>query len=92
MSLLGGKIPIAGAAGDQRRRCLDSAVLCRGSEKYLWNRLLLLMNTGEKAVNSQNGLLTTIATSFENKIQYALEGSIFVGGMVCSGRVMRWSY
>jgi glycerol kinase len=38
------------------------------------------MNTGEKAVNSKNGLLTTIAASFENKIQYALEGSIFVAG------------
>ena len=81
LSLLGGKIPIAGAAGDQQAALFGQCCFMPGEVKNTYGTgCFLLMNTGEKAVNSQNGLLTTIAASFENKIQYALEGSIFVAG------------
>ena len=81
MSLLGGKIPIAGAAGDQQAALFGQCCFMPGEVKNTYGTgCFLLMNTGEKAVNSKNCLLTTIAASFENKIQYALEGSIFVAG------------
>ena len=81
LSLLGGKIPIAGAAGDQQAALFGQCCFMPGEVKNTYGTgCFLLMNTGEKAVNSKNGLLTTIAASFENKIQYALEGSIFVAG------------
>ena len=79
--LLGGEIRIAGAAGDQQAALFGQCCFMPGEVKNTYGTgCFLLMNTGEKAVNSQNGLLTTIAASFENKIQYALEGSIFVAG------------
>ena len=81
LSLLGGKIPIAGAAGDQQAALFGQCCFMPGEVKNTYGTgCFLLMNTGEKAVNSKNGLLTTIAASFENNIQYALEGSIFVAG------------
>ena len=72
---------IAGAAGDQQAALFGQCCFMPGEAKNTYGTgCFLLMNTGEKAVSSKNGLLTTIAASFENKIQYALEGSIFVAG------------
>ena len=80
-SVLGGEIPIAGAAGDQQAALFGQCCFMPGEVKNTYGTgCFLLMNTGEKAVDSKNGLLTTIAASFENQIQYALEGSIFVAG------------
>ena len=77
----GGPIPIGGAAGDQQAALFGQCCFMPGEVKNTYGTgCFLLMNTGEKAVSSKNGLLTTIAASFENKIQYALEGSIFVAG------------
>ena len=77
----GAPIPIAGAAGDQQAALFGQTCFEPGNAKNTYGTgCFLLMNTGEKAVNSKNGLLTTIAASFENQIQYALEGSIFVAG------------
>ncbi len=79
--ILGSKIPIAGAAGDQQAALFGQCCFSEGEVKNTYGTgCFLLMNTGEQAVNSKNGLLTTIAASFENNVQYALEGSIFVAG------------
>lgn len=79
--ILGCKIPIAGAAGDQQAALFGQCCFSEGEVKNTSGTgCFLLMNTGEQAVNSKNGLLTTIAASFENNVQYALEGSIFVAG------------
>lgn len=79
--ILGCKIPIAGAAGDQQAALFGQCCFSKGEVKNTYGTgCFLLMNTGKQAVNSQNGLLTTIAASFENNVQYALEGSIFVAG------------
>ena len=80
-NLIGGRIPIAGAAGDQQAALFGQCCFSEGEVKNTYGTgCFLLMNTGEQAVNSKNGLLTTIAASFENNVQYALEGSIFVAG------------
>lgn len=80
-SVLGGEIPIAGAAGDQQAALFGQCCFSAGEVKNTYGTgCFLLMNTGEKAVTSGNGLLTTIAASMENHVQYALEGSIFVAG------------
>ena len=80
-SVLGNQIPIAGAAGDQQAALFGQCCFSAGEVKNTYGTgCFLLMNTGEKAVTSENGLLTTIAASLENRIQYALEGSIFVAG------------
>lgn len=80
-AILGCKIPIAGAAGDQQAALFGQCCFSEGEVKNTYGTgCFLLMNTGEQAVNSKNGLLTTIAASFENNVQYALEGSIFVAG------------
>lgn len=80
-SVLGNQIPIAGAAGDQQAALFGQCCFSVGDVKNTYGTgCFLLMNTGEKAVTSKNGLLTTIAASLENRIQYALEGSIFVAG------------
>lgn len=80
-AILGCKIPIAGAAGDQQAALFGQCCFSKGEVKNTYGTgCFLLMNTGEQAVNSKNGLLTTIAASFENNVQYALEGSIFVAG------------
>ncbi|BFL48461.1 glycerol kinase GlpK [Lactonifactor longoviformis] len=80
-SVLQGGIPIAGAAGDQQAALFGQCCLEKGDVKNTYGTgCFLLMNTGEQAVRSRNGLLTTIAASFSDKVQYALEGSVFVAG------------
>jgi glycerol kinase len=77
------KIPIAGIAGDQQAALFGQACFSKGEAKNTYGTgCFLLMNTGEKAVESKNGLLTTIAIGIDNKVEYALEGSIFIGGAV----------
>ncbi|NLK98660.1 MAG: glycerol kinase GlpK [Epulopiscium sp.] len=81
--ILGGEIPIAGAAGDQQAALFGQACFNPGTAKNTYGTgCFLLMNTGEKAVASKNGLLTTIAWGVDGKVEYALEGSIFIAGAV----------
>ena len=83
LSLLGGKIPIAGAAGDQQAALFGQCCFMPGEVKNTYGTgCFLLMNTGETPCVSENGLLTTIAIGLNGKVQYALEGSVFVGGAV----------
>ncbi len=77
----GKPIPIAGAAGDQQSALFGQACFSPGEAKNTYGTgCFLLMNTGEKPVFSKNGLVTTIAWGVGNKVEYALEGSIFVAG------------
>lgn len=77
----GYKIPIAGIAGDQQAALFGQACYTEGMAKNTYGTgCFMLMNTGEKAVKSQNGLLTTIAWGVDGKVEYALEGSVFVAG------------
>ncbi len=79
--ILGGSIKIAGAAGDQQAALFGQCCFERGDVKNTYGTgCFLLMNTGNQAVVSRNGLLTTIAASDTEEIQYALEGSVFVAG------------
>ena len=79
--VIGGKIPIAGAAGDQQAALFGQCCFEEGEVKNTYGTgCFLLMNTGTKAVRSNNGLLTTIAASTQEETQYALEGSVFVAG------------
>ena len=79
--MLGKGIPIAGAAGDQQAALFGQCCFEAGEVKNTYGTgCFLLMNTGEQAVESESGLLTTIAAGTGNKIQYALEGSVFVAG------------
>lgn len=79
--LLGGAIPIAGAAGDQQAALFGQVCHTPGTAKNTYGTgCFMLMNTGENAVESKNGLLTTIAWGIDGKVEYALEGSIFVAG------------
>ena len=78
---LGGEIPIAGAAGDQQAALFGQTCFRLGEVKNTYGTGgFLLMNTGEKPVFSDNGLVTTIAWGLGGKVTYALEGSIFVAG------------
>ncbi len=80
-SFLGGAIPIAGAAGDQQAALFGQTCFHPGDAKNTYGTgCFLLMNTGEKPVFSKNGLVTTIAWGLDGKVNYALEGSIFVAG------------
>ena len=80
-SVLGGAIPIAGAAGDQQSALFGQTCFKPGDAKNTYGTgCFLLMNTGEKPVFSNNGLVTTIAWGLDGKVTYALEGSIFVAG------------
>ena len=82
-SIQGVMIPIAGIAGDQQAALFGQTAFNPGEAKNTYGTgCFVLMNTGEKRVKSKNGLLTTIAIGIDNKIEYALEGSIFVGGAV----------
>ncbi len=73
------EIPIAGAAGDQQAALFGQACFEPGMAKNTYGTgCFMLMNTGEKAVRSEHGLLTTIAWGLNGKVEYALEGSIFV--------------
>ena len=80
-SFLGGEIPIAGAAGDQQAALFGQTCFQSGEAKNTYGTgCFMLMNTGEKPVFSDNGLVTTIAWGLDGKVNYALEGSIFVAG------------
>ena len=80
-SVLGGAVPIAGAAGDQQSALFGQTCFKPGDAKNTYGTgCFLLMNTGEKPVFSNNGLVTTIAWGLDGKVTYALEGSIFVAG------------
>jgi glycerol kinase len=77
----GAEIPIAGVAGDQQAALFGQACFEQGMAKNTYGTgCFMLMNTGEKAVCSEHGLLTTIAWGLNGKVEYALEGSIFVAG------------
>lgn len=78
---LGGEVKIAGAAGDQQAALFGQTCFFPGEAKNTYGTgCFLLMNTGEKPVFSKNGLVTTIAWGVDGKVNYALEGSIFVAG------------
>ena len=80
-SLLGGEIPIAGAAGDQQSALFGQTCFKEGDAKNTYGTgCFLLMNTGETPVFSNHGLVTTIAWGLDGKVHYALEGSVFVAG------------
>lgn len=80
-SFFGAEIPIAGAAGDQQAALFGQTCFVEGEAKNTYGTgCFLLMNTGEKPVFSKNGLVTTIAWGLDGKVNYALEGSIFVAG------------
>ncbi|GAB6086547.1 glycerol kinase GlpK [Alkaliphilus crotonatoxidans] len=77
----GADIPIAGAAGDQQAALFGQACFEPGMAKNTYGTgCFMLMNTGDKFVPSKNGLLTTLAWGVDGKVEYALEGSIFVAG------------
>lgn len=79
--LAGARIPISGCAGDQQAALFGQTCFEEGTAKNTYGTgCFLLMNTGENLVKSKHGLLTTIAWGIDNKIEYALEGSIFMGG------------
>lgn len=80
-SVLGGRIPIAGAAGDQQAALFGQCCFSKGDVKNTYGTgCFLLMNTGSEAIRSRNGLITTIAASTGEGVEYALEGSVFVAG------------
>lgn len=80
-AFLGGEIPISGAAGDQQAALFGQTCFQPGDAKSTYGTgCFLLMNTGEKLVFSENGLITTIAWGLDGKVTYALEGSVFVAG------------
>lgn len=77
----GGPIKIAGAAGDQQAALFGQTCFSQGETKNTYGTgCFMLMNTGDKPIYSQNGLLTTIAWGLDGKVYYALEGSVFVAG------------
>lgn len=79
----GEEVPIAGIAGDQQAALFGQACFEVGMAKNTYGTgCFMLMNTGEKAFKSENGLLTTIAWGLDGKVEYALEGSIFIAGAV----------
>ena len=79
----GVRIPIAGIAGDQQAALFGQTCFAPGEAKNTYGTgCFLLMNTGEDPCVSRNGLITTIAVGLGGKVQYALEGSVFVGGAV----------
>ena len=81
VQFFGQRIPIAGVAGDQQAALFGQACFEAGMAKNTYGTgCFLLMNTGTQAVRSEHGLLTTIAWDVDGKVEYALEGSIFVAG------------
>ena len=79
----GVRIPIAGMAGDQQAALFGQGCFSPGDAKNTYGTgCFLLMNTGDKPCASRNGLLTTVAVGLDGGVQYALEGSVFVGGAV----------
>ncbi|MGM9612616.1 MAG: glycerol kinase GlpK [Butyricicoccus sp.] len=83
VSMPDAQVPIAGIAGDQQAALFGQTCFSPGDAKNTYGTgCFLLMNTGTQAVSSRNGLLTTIAVQLGDEVQYALEGSVFVGGAV----------
>ena len=83
VNIQGVEVPIAGIAGDQQAALFGQTCFEPGEAKNTYGTgCFLLMNTGERMYQSRNGLLTTIAVGRNGKVQYALEGSVFVGGAV----------
>ncbi len=83
VNIQGVEVPIAGIAGDQQAALFGQTCFEAGEAKNTYGTgCFLLMNTGETLVRSRNGLITTIASGVNGRIQYALEGSVFVGGAV----------
>jgi glycerol kinase len=81
--LFGGTIPIAGVAGDQQAATFGQACFRPGEAKNTYGTgCFLLLNTGDKPVESANNLLTTIGWSVGGRVTYCLEGSVFIGGAV----------
>ena len=81
--LCGVQVPVAGIAGDQQAALFGQGCFSKGEAKNTYGTgCFLLMNTGDTPCMSRNGLLTTIAIGLDGKVQYALEGSVFVGGAV----------
>ena len=81
--LCGVQVPVAGIAGDQQAALFGQGCFSKGEAKNTYGTgCFLLMNTGDTICRSKNGLLTTIAISLNGKVEYALEGSVFVGGAV----------
>ncbi|RSL34808.1 glycerol kinase [Salibacterium salarium] len=77
----GASVPIAGAAGDQQSALFGQACFEKGMAKNTYGTgCFMLMNTGQEAIQSEHGLLTTLAWGLDGKVDYALEGSIFVAG------------
>ena len=82
-SIGGVEVPVAGIAGDQQAALFGQGCFSAGEAKNTYGTgCFLLMNTGDQLCRSNNGLVTTIAVSLNGKVQYALEGSVFVGGAV----------
>jgi len=82
-SILGREIPISGIAGDQQAALFGQQCFSKGEVKNTYGTgCFMLMNTGDEPVISKNGLITTIAAGLGDKVQYALEGSVFTGGAV----------
>ncbi|MGM9567706.1 MAG: glycerol kinase GlpK [Clostridia bacterium] len=80
-TLFGAPIPIGGMAGDQQAALFGQCCFEKGEAKNTYGTgCFMLMNTGEKPIMSQNGMLTTIAWGIDGTVQYALEGSVFVAG------------
>lgn len=80
-AFVGGSIPIAGIAGDQQAALFGQACFESGAAKNTYGTgSFILMNTGDKPTSSSHGLLTTIAWGLGNKVEYALEGSVFITG------------
>ena len=83
VNLQGVEVPIAGIAGDQQAALFGQTCFDPGEAKNTYGTgCFLLMNTGDRLYRSRNGLLSTIAIGMDGKVQYALEGSVFVGGAV----------
>jgi len=81
--LLGTKVPIAGIAGDQQAALFGHVCIKPGMVKNTYGTgCFMLMNIGDKPILSKNNLITTVAWKIGDKVQYALEGSIFIAGAV----------
>lgn len=81
VSIFDNRVPIAGVAGDQQSALFGQTCFEKGDAKNTYGTgCFLLMNVGDKFVNSKSGLITTIAATYKDNVQYALEGSVFVGG------------
>lgn len=81
--LLGERIPISGVAGDQQAALFGQCCFEKGDVKNTYGTgCFLLMNTGDKPVESKHGLITTIAAGSDDQLHYALEGSVFTGGAI----------